>query len=46
MVEVTTGLSFRQSVDHMVDRALALMDLDPGIANAIKCCTSVSYNFV
>ncbi len=41
MVEVTTGLSFRQSVDHMVDRALALMDLDPGIANAIKCCTSV-----
>lgn len=41
MAEVTTGLTFRQSVDHMVDRALALMELDPGIANAIKCCTSV-----
>jgi glutamate dehydrogenase (NAD(P)+) len=25
----------------MVDRALALMELDPGIANAIKSCTSV-----
>ena len=41
MTEVTTGLTFRQSVDHMVDRALLLMELDPGIANAIKCCTSV-----
>ncbi len=41
MAEVTSGLTFRQSVDHMVDRALTLMDLDPGIANAIKCCTSV-----
>lgn len=41
MTEVTSGLTFRQSVDHMVDRALALMDLDPGIANAIKSCTSV-----
>ena len=41
MVEVTTGLSFRQSVDHMVDRALALIEIDPGIAKAIKTCTSV-----
>jgi glutamate dehydrogenase (NAD(P)+) len=41
MAEVTSGLSFRQSVDHMVDRALSLMELDPGIANAIKSCTSV-----
>lgn len=41
MAEVTTGLTFRQSVDHMVDRALALMELDPGIANAIKSCASV-----
>jgi glutamate dehydrogenase (NAD(P)+) len=41
MAEVTTGLTFRQSVDHMVDRALALMELDPGIAKAIKSCTSV-----
>ncbi len=41
MAEVTSGLSFRQSVDHMVDRALTMMELDPGIANAIKTCTSV-----
>ncbi|MCU7845192.1 MAG: Glu/Leu/Phe/Val dehydrogenase [Candidatus Thiodiazotropha sp. (ex Monitilora ramsayi)] len=41
MAEVTSGLTFRQSVDHMVDRALALMELEPGIANAIKSCTSV-----
>ncbi|MEJ2610855.1 MAG: Glu/Leu/Phe/Val dehydrogenase [Candidatus Thiodiazotropha sp.] len=41
MNESTTGLNFRQSVDHMVDRALTFMDLKPGIANAIKCCTSV-----
>jgi glutamate dehydrogenase (NAD(P)+) len=41
MAEVTTGLTFRQSVDHMVDRALSYMELDPGIANAIKCCASV-----
>ncbi len=37
----TAGLEFRQSVDHMVDRALAVMELDIGIANAIKACTSV-----
>ncbi|MCG8117099.1 MAG: Glu/Leu/Phe/Val dehydrogenase, partial [Candidatus Thiodiazotropha endolucinida] len=41
MTEVSSGLTFRQSVDHMVDRALAFMELDPGIANAIKSCTSV-----
>ncbi|MEJ2591523.1 MAG: Glu/Leu/Phe/Val dehydrogenase [Candidatus Thiodiazotropha sp.] len=41
MAEVTTGLNFRQSVDHMVDRALAMIELDPGIAKAIKTCTSV-----
>jgi glutamate dehydrogenase (NAD(P)+) len=35
------GLEFRQSVDHMVDRALAVMELDTGISNAIKACTSV-----
>lgn len=35
------GLEFRQSVDHMVDRALQVMELDTGIANAIKACTSV-----
>ncbi len=35
------GLSFRQSVDHMVDRAIEVMDLDREIAAAIKPCTSV-----
>ena len=35
------GLAFRQSVDHMVDRALQVMELDISIANAIKACTSV-----
>ncbi len=38
---IPSGLEFRQSVDHMVDRALAVMELDKGIANAIKACTSV-----
>jgi glutamate dehydrogenase (NAD(P)+) len=33
--------SFRQSVDLMVDRAIAAIDLDPGTANAIKSCESV-----
>ncbi len=36
-----SGLEFRQSVDHMVDRAVEVMDLDIDIANAIKACTSV-----
>jgi len=35
------GLSFRQSVDHMVDRAVKIMNLDQGVANAIKACASV-----
>lgn len=34
-------LSFRQSVDQMVDRAPATMDLDPGTAAAIKSGNSV-----
>ncbi len=38
---IPSGLEFRQSVDHMVDRALGVMDLDPSIVNAIKACTSV-----
>lgn len=33
--------SFRQSVDLMVDRAIAAIGLDPGTANAIKSCESV-----
>ncbi len=36
-----SGLSFRQSVDHMVDRAINIMGLEPGLAQAIKACTSV-----
>lgn len=39
--EPTGGLSFRQSVDHMVDHAINIMDLDPGIARAMKSCASV-----
>jgi glutamate dehydrogenase (NAD(P)+) len=35
------GLSFKQSVDQMVDRAIKVMDLDPGIVQAIKTCASV-----
>ncbi len=40
-MSITSGLEFRQSVDHMVDRAMSVMELDTGIANAIKACTSV-----
>jgi glutamate dehydrogenase (NAD(P)+) len=35
------GLSFRQSVDRMVDTAIDVMDLDPGVARAIKTGTAV-----
>jgi len=38
---IQAGLNFRQSVDHMVDRAIEVMDLDRDIAAAIKPCTSV-----
>lgn len=34
-------LGFSASVNHMADRAFAALGLDPGIANAIKCCESV-----
>ncbi|MDH5764741.1 MAG: Glu/Leu/Phe/Val dehydrogenase [Gammaproteobacteria bacterium] len=33
--------SFRESVDLMVDRAIAVMELDEGTANAIKTCNAV-----
>ncbi len=33
--------SFSESVNHMVDRAFAVLDTDPGIANAIKSCDAV-----
>jgi len=34
-------LSFRQCVDRMVDRALKVLDIDPGTAAAIKSCNAV-----
>ena len=34
-------MSFSESVDHMVDRALAVMDLAPDVAAAIKSCSAV-----
>lgn len=33
--------SFRESVDLMVDRAMSAMQLDPGVASAIKSCNAV-----
>ena len=33
-------LSFSESVNFMVDRALTVLDIDPGIAKAIKVCNS------
>ena len=39
-------LSFTESVNRMVDRALGVIGLDPGIAKAIKTCDSmVQVNF-
>lgn len=37
----SSGINFRQSVDHMVDRAIEVMDLERDIAAAIKPCCSV-----
>jgi glutamate dehydrogenase (NAD(P)+) len=39
--EKNEGLSFRQSVDHMVDKAIKVVGLDEGIARAIKGCKAV-----
>jgi len=36
-----SGLSFRQSVDRMVDQALQILQIDPGVASAIKACDAV-----
>ena len=33
--------SFSKSVDHMADRAFTALDMDPGIANAIKACEAI-----
>ncbi len=39
-------LSFRESVNFMVDRAMAVLNIDPCIANAIKSCDStIKINF-
>ncbi len=37
----THGLSFRHSVDRMVDRAIEVVGLEPGLADAIKGCNAV-----
>ena len=34
------SLSFSESVNFMVDRALTVLDIDPGIAAALKTCNS------
>ncbi len=33
--------SFTQNVNQMVDRAVRVLDLDPGIAKAIKACSAI-----
>ncbi|SEP09042.1 Glu/Leu/Phe/Val family dehydrogenase [Aquisalimonas asiatica] len=35
------GVSFRESVDHMVDHAIDIMGLDDGLREAMKACHSV-----
>lgn len=37
----SSGLSFLESVNHMVDRAAQVIELDKGVIEAIKACTSV-----
>ena len=39
--QLPAGLAFRNSVDQMVDHAASLLDLGPGVVEAIKACTSV-----
>lgn len=41
MVETFNEPSFRESVDLMVDKAIAVMSLDEGVAKAIKSCNAV-----
>ena len=36
-----SSYSFSASVNHMVDRAFSVLDIDPGVANAIKSCDAV-----
>lgn len=35
------SLSFSESVNHMADRAFKVLNMDPGIANAMKACSAV-----
>ncbi|NOY67563.1 MAG: Glu/Leu/Phe/Val dehydrogenase [Gammaproteobacteria bacterium] len=37
----TETLTFSQSVNHMVERAFKVLDLDQGTANALRSCNSV-----
>ena len=39
--QFSSGASFRESIDRMVDRALATMDISPDIGEAIKSCNAV-----
>ncbi len=41
MSQATNEPSFQESVNLMVDRAIAVMDLDAGVATAIKSCSAV-----
>ena len=34
------SLSFSESVNYMVDRALSVLNVDPGTSNSIKTCNS------
>jgi len=35
------GMTFRESVDHMVDHAIDIMEMDKGMGKALKVCASV-----
>lgn len=39
--ELHPGLSFRDSVDHMVEHAIDIMGLEDGLGNALKACANV-----
>ncbi|VAW80960.1 NAD-specific glutamate dehydrogenase; NADP-specific glutamate dehydrogenase [hydrothermal vent metagenome] len=41
MTQVANEPSFQESVNLMVDRAIAVMDLEAGVATAIKSCSAV-----
>lgn len=41
MSQPVSGSSFRQSVDRMVDHAIEVMELEPGLGEVLKACGSV-----